>query len=133
MLYSEQAYEQYQNDIMANIKKMGSIDTQISLRQYYETVFGVFDHPANEASRPMSVVALYDTEENGRTSLLRARIEQYIKSSVNKYTGLNLQEFLSMPREYVQWVFQFCEDKMKLEDEAYKALRTQVDAIKDTK
>ena len=70
----------------------------------------------------MSVVALYDTEENGRTSLLRARIEQYIKSSVNKYTGLNLQEFLSMPREYVQWVFQFCEDKMKLEDEAYKAL-----------
>lgn len=132
-MLDDDKFTDYIKTILTAVPKQGSIDTQITLRQLYEVEFGVFDHPAHEVARPLSVVGLYDTEENGQSSLLYARIEQFIKSNVNKYTGLDLHEFLKLPREIVQWVFKICEEKMKAEDEAYRSLQSHVDSIKEKK
>lgn len=100
------------------------------LRQFYETRFGLFDHIREADARPLSTVALYDAEENGPTSLLYARINQYIKSDIYKYTGLNLNEFLSLPREIIQLLFKAAEGKARAEGQTLDGIQSQLDAMK---
>lgn len=99
------------------------------LRQLYETRFGVFDHIKNSDERPLSTVALYDTEENSESSLLHSRVEQYIKSNVLKYTGLNLVEFLDLPREIVMWIFKLSENKAAQEGAVLSDVQQKLDSI----
>lgn len=122
-------FDDYLKEILNNIAKLKGADAQLVLRQFYETKFGVFDHIQNADQRPMSTVALYDTEENGQTSVLYSRIEQYIKSSILKHTGLNLTEFLSLPREIVQWIFKVSENQLRVEGESINAVQKQLNAL----
>ena len=101
----------------------------IVLRQFYETKFGIFDHILNGDRRPMSSVALYDAEENGANSLLYSRIESYMRSGVYKYTGLNLVEFLNLPREIVQLIFKLTENQSHTEGQALNEVQQHLKSM----
>ena len=127
----EDTFNQYINTILTNIKKLKPIDGQIVLRQLYETHFGIFNHVEEEENRPMAAVALYDMEINGQGSPLYRRISQYVRSGIIKYTGLNLTEFLSLPREIVQLLYDECEQQSKTEVMAMDSLQKDLNKMKD--
>lgn len=116
---------------MNSVKSVPSCERKVILRQLYETRFGIYNHLSKEAEQnPLSCVALHDTEENSTGSLLYSRIEQYIKSDVHKYTGLNLNEFLAQPREIVQWLFKLCEEQVKKDSAGLAAVQQQLQQMK---
>lgn len=122
-------FHDYLSQILTDISKLKGIDAQIVLRQFYETKFGIFDHILNGNQRPLSTVALYDAEENGPSSLLYSRIESYMRSEVYKHTGLNLVEFLNLPREIVQLIFRITENKTHTEGQALSEVQQQLKAM----
>lgn len=69
-------------------------------------------------------------EENSETSLLHARIEQYVKSNIYKYTGLNLTQFMEMPREITQWLFAICDTKTRQESQTLSEVQQQLSVMK---
>lgn len=135
MIYGqEDSFKDYIDTILKNIAKLQPIDAQIVLRKLYETHFGIFNHMEEEAketiTRPMASVALYDMEENGQGSPLYRRISQYIRNGIEKHTGLNLIEFLSLPREMIQFIYAECEKQSKTEVQGMEALQRDLNRMK---
>lgn len=89
---------------------MDSVNAQIATTEYYDTKFGIFDH-GEAAERPLAAVALHDAEENGPTSALYETIRLFASTNVYKYFGLNLDEFLAMPREFTTLILEVAQEK----------------------
>lgn len=66
----------------------------------YEHTAGIYDHSQREVVRPLSSVALHETEENTTTSRLYSTIEAFKNKGIKDLFGLNLVEFLNLPSEY---------------------------------
>ena len=78
----------------------------------------------------MATVALCDMETTTIGTPLYSRISQYIKSGIMKQTGLNLIEFLSLPKEIVQFIYEECEKQSKVEIKAMDGLQKQLNEMK---
>jgi hypothetical protein len=72
------------------------------LYDLFETHFGIHDHSKSSKTKPLSSVALHECEDNTETSLIYKAVERYTKLKINQLFGLNLIEFLSLPKEYCE-------------------------------
>ena len=79
--------------------KLCASDTHLLLLDRYETTYGICDHVAVGASRPLALVAMHDAEDSTSGGLLYERIEQYQIKQVSKHFGISLTEFLNFPRD----------------------------------
>lgn len=100
---------------------MDSVNAQIALTEYYDTKFGIFDHGA-AADRPLAAVALHDPEENGPTSAMYETIRLFASTNVHKYFGLNLEQFLNMPREFTTLILDVAQEKTAKDNKALSDL-----------
>lgn len=89
---------------------MDSVNAQIATTEYYDTKFGVFNH-GTATDRPLAAVALHDCEENGPTSALHETVRLFASTNVYKHFGLNLTEFLALPREYTTLILEVSQEK----------------------
>lgn len=82
----------------------GSPQAQLLLQAAYETRYGIFNHLAADvgAKRPLALIAHQPNEETTKGSSLYERIEAYAESKVLLHFGLNLVQFLELPREIVE-------------------------------
>lgn len=89
---------------MGSLPKLSPIDVKLVLTEAYETHYGIYNHLAEaiDVTRPLGSVALHETEENSTSSRLYELISLYMEKNLKNTTGLNLMEFLSLPREYVE-------------------------------
>ena len=71
-------------------------------------------------------MALYDAEENGPTSMLYDRIENYAKSGILKHFWLNLIEFLSLPSDYTLQLFKVAEKLTHKESDVASAVEKKL-------
>lgn len=83
----------------------------------YETHYGFFNHidSPNIKRKPLALVALHESEENSKTSSIHNLISLYFNREVFKYTGIGLMEFIKLPKEYVNLIFELITTK-NLED-----------------
>lgn len=133
MFPGNQSFHDYFDHLLRDLSKLDGTDVKIVLNQYYETKLGIFDHIANGDKRPMSTVALYDAETNGHGTVLYGQIEAYIKSNIHKYTGLNLTQFLDLPREFVELITRLCMVQVEKENSVTGDIQKQLDKLKTDK
>lgn len=100
-------------DLLEKAPKLSSIDAQLLLLKMYESEFGIFDHAKYKGTRPLATVALHDTEENAKTSAMYSLIKKFADSNVGDIFKLNLKQFLSLPREYVNYCLEIAENRNK--------------------
>ena len=84
-----------------------SYTTQLTLREEYQTVYGIYDHD-NDNSRPLAAVAMLPKENVYTNDPLDEMLERYRLHRINEKFGLSLTEFLDLPRERVQRIFEIC-------------------------
>lgn len=89
---------------------MDSVNAQIATAEYYDVKFGVFDH-GTATDRPLAAVALHDCEENGPTSAMHETVRLFASTNVYKHFGLNLTEFLALPREFTTLILEVSQEK----------------------
>ncbi len=73
------------------------------LQEVYDIAFGVNDH-SNDSS-PLSLIKMHPTEDMHSRSMLYSRVKRYINMDIHQSTGLNLIDFLELPREMVELIF----------------------------
>lgn len=60
-------------------------------------------------------------------STLYRTIQSYHLRNINKRFGLNLKEFLELPREFVELLFSICKLEDKQEESAYNDVKNELD------
>lgn len=107
------------------VPKTSFIDAKLALLDIYETVFGIYDHLTDSYARkkrPLASVALHESESICEGSELYAFIDRYIKDDIYKSTGLNLTDFMKLPREIVQKIFKSVNTKDEKEAKEKQAI-----------
>ena len=95
---------------------------KLLLMEAYDVTYGVFDHITQynkdknskdpEIKRPLSVIAMHETEEVSEVSLLYERINSYSEKKVKDYFGISLKELLDLPRDIVDHIFDQCDKRL---------------------
>lgn len=112
-------------EALRTLPKLTGADIEIVLKDLYETEYGIFNHLHPTVQRPLAGVAFHDAEEINDNSLLQDAIRKYVKSEVLNYTGLNLVEFLELPRDIVEMIVSACESHSRTKDAAIQNIEKQ--------
>lgn len=85
------------------VPKICSTDAQLLMRHHYETKFGIFDHDHGDGKdHPLALVMMREAERTNGP--LFERIERFEERQIYQKFGLNLIEFLSLPREVCEFI-----------------------------
>lgn len=78
--------------------KYNSIDGQIVLNEYYETLFKLYNHYSGDNRRPLASVALHPEEDIIKNSLLEESIKTFYLRNIKETFGITYLEFIELPR-----------------------------------
>lgn len=87
--------EEHIADITKVPRRLTSIETQIVLRERYETAHGIYNH-AN-ADDHFALIKHHWAEDTIVASRLRERMEAFITARVGKHFDMSFKEFLEYP------------------------------------
>lgn len=91
-------------------------------------MYRIFDHESVTArGRPLAVVAMHPKEDASTFSRLHRTIQRYDKQGIKDQFGLNLREFLELPRDYVELLFRLAVEKMQTENPKIEQVARQLD------
>lgn len=98
---------------------LSSHDAEIVLRSQYYSIFGL-NTPEMEME-PIGLVMMRDGEDVTGRSLLQERIRMFMREKVKDHSGLNLLEFLSLPRDVLLMVLEEASDINQKDHQATQA------------
>lgn len=93
---------------------MLSSDTQLMMRESYETIFGLHDHNQPDV-HPLALVTMHSAENTTKGGLFEQRLKDYMSYDVLKYTGITLKDLLQYPRDRVEIIFNQCKARQALD------------------
>lgn len=75
------------------------------MQDQYETRYGIYNHQAElqpGEARPLASVAMFPSEDYTKRSMLYDVLEEYAENNYKEIWGLNLTQFLALPRFQVE-------------------------------
>lgn len=87
--------EDHITDIANVPRRLKSIETQIVLRERYETAYGIYQH--TDANDHFALVRHHWCEDTIVASRLRERMEAFVTNRVGKHFDVSFKEFLEQP------------------------------------
>lgn len=82
-------------------KSLSGLDLEILLRESYEQSYAVFNHNSAQAN-PLSIVSMHESERYTEGTGLYNLIARYLKHPIKDRFGLDLIDFVSLPREFTE-------------------------------
>lgn len=86
------------------MEKLDSISAQLVLGEIYDTEYEICDHDEPGRS-PLSLVGFQTKENYADYGPLHHMVYRYRFYDVYKHFGLSLTDFLELPREYTELIF----------------------------
>jgi len=80
-------------------KPLSGEEIDIVLNESYDQSYGIFNHDSPQAN-PLSIVSMHESERYTEGSGLYNQIARYLKHPIKDRFGLDLIDFLNLPREY---------------------------------
>lgn len=109
--------------LLENGKKLDNIAAQLVIRDAYETQYGIFDH-GDPAAGPLALVEYRAKEDVSEYGSLYRTFYQYHLYEVHKEWGVDIIDFLSMPREYCALMLRISSEKAaRMTTETQKQIR----------
>jgi hypothetical protein len=125
--------------LISTYRKSSSLEGQQILREAYDQSYGIFDYTrqahierstSNKSLyRPLSSVAIHYAEDVVGTDEMASVIEQFGRLRIYERFGLDLIQYLSLPREMFRVVRKQAEEHMQEADKIQTALKAQIDGM----
>jgi hypothetical protein len=90
------------NRALIQLPQLESVDAQMVMRDLYETEYGLFNHLAPHAQRPLAAVALHKQEDLNTNSSLEYACRLYVKHRIYDVFHLNVLQFLDLPPDVIE-------------------------------
>lgn len=110
--------------LLENVNQVDSLSAQLLLREAYETSYAIANHRHNE-THPWSLVLLQSKEDYAHYGTLYRTIHLFRLRDIAKRFGLNLTEYLELPREVITVLANICEQEDREDGKAFDALKDQ--------
>lgn len=104
------------SEILSLMEEKANLDgftSAMLLREAYETDFEICDHRLPENQGPMSLVKLNPKEDMRSYSRMYETLRRYVKYDIRELFGYTPDQFLELPREYVEFFFRLAVEKME--------------------
>jgi hypothetical protein len=88
-----------------------SSDLQLTLRDAYETTYGIHNHSHETEEHALSLVAMREAEDSASGGLLYERIRQYDEREIGKFFRLDLVQFLELPTDILTFLLEMAQKK----------------------
>lgn len=95
------------DDLLERVRRIDSISAQILLREAYETSYHILNYQRDD-EHPWDMVLERHKENVSLYGTLYRTIYSFRLMKVHSRFGLNLEEFLDLPREFVELIFDIC-------------------------
>lgn len=82
-----------------------SISSKMMQLDYYETIFGIYDHEHQSAGNPLALVRMHHKEDPVGYSKLYRTIHRFYDHQIYQKTGLTIDKFLQLPLDIVELHF----------------------------
>jgi len=94
--------------MLQTVEFLDSISAQIVLREAYEVAYRIYNHedPSQCATQGLELVVHHTKENYGEYGPLHQITAKFRFHEVSKHYGYNLTEFLALPREMIQVIFE---------------------------
>lgn len=106
-------------------KTLSSVESQILLRELYDSNFQIAQH--GDVRRPLSLVSMQTKETIGPFSREFRVYRRFAALRVGELFNISVNEFLQLPREKVEMMFQIAEDKTLVEDRNQSEIQKSLD------
>lgn len=108
---------------------LDNISTKMVLSEFYDVQYGIYNHDADDPDRPrrpLALVAMHPKENPSEFSALYRMLDRFAHHQIYEKFGLNLEEFLSLPREMVERIFHVSAEKAKKDNKVVDAAMAQL-------
>lgn len=102
------------SELIATAPAVSSSTAALLLRESYETTYGIYQHTPDSPS--LASVLLHPAEDVSANSRLYEHIRKFINRDVGKHTALSLMEFMDLPRDICDAIFEACDLKSRTLD-----------------
>lgn len=114
------------DDLLKNFIKVDSISANLLMREAYEISYGIYDHDRDD-THPWSLVLHSIKEDYSTYSPLYNAFYRYRLRNIEKRWGLSVTEFLELPREFVELIFEISKEEDLEEDRTYRDVKDSVE------
>lgn len=98
-------------------KVLGSIPAQILTMECYDDYFGIYAHSRRGGSN-FAISEMHGPEDVIAVDSFDVFLDRYLSTNVLKYTGLNFESFMKLPRDRAEAVLKRCDHISTKEDTA---------------
>lgn len=83
-------------------------DVSLSLRDRYDTAYGIYNHNTPQSDRPLALVGMHPSEDATTGSTLYERMALFEERQVFKRWGISLTEFFELPSDMCSYILEIC-------------------------
>jgi hypothetical protein len=123
--------------VLQGYEKITYLEGVKLLQDAYMQSYGVFNlvqQAAMDAAavspdkkRPLASIAMHYAEDFTSTSTMQFVMKRYADAKVKDRYGLSLTEFLELPHEYTELIFEDCEEAMKVSITAQEKIMKSIE------
>ena len=114
------------DDLLKTVSKIDSISAQLLLREAYEVSYQIFDHDA-DSTHPWALVMDHPKENYTEYGTLYRTIHGFHFRDIHKKFGLNLTEFLELPREIVELVIHIANKDIERKNRTFDEVKDNLE------
>lgn len=105
-----------------------SHEIQIAMLEAYDTTYGIYNHDDPKA-HPMALVTQHPKESVTEYGPLYRMFYNYHLKGVYKEFGIGIEEFLNLPREFTNLIFQILDESAELESKKQREVEDKMNSI----
>lgn len=114
------------DELLESMPEVDSISAKMLLREAYETTYEIYNHNLDN-SHPWAMVMAHPKEDMSTYGAIYRTILSYRVRDVYKRYGLNLTEFLDLPREYVEFLLEVSANETKQDTATAEDIAREMD------
>lgn len=118
------------SEILSLMEAKANVDgftSSLLLREAYETDFGICDHRLEHNQGPMALIKLNPKEDARSYSRMYETLRRYVKYDIRELFGYTPDQFLELPREYVEFFFRLAVEKMESKTNNIDSIAAQLE------
>lgn len=94
---------------------LGPIAAQWVVTECYDEYFNIYEN-STLGSSPYALVSMHEPEDLTLASSYDLYLERYLEANVLKYTGINFNDFMQLPRDRGEAILKRCDEIASKED-----------------
>lgn len=113
--------------------KLRQSETEILVRDEYESAFRIRPHGLDPARHPLADIEMMAAEDPGWASVLREQMELFTHKEITRLFGMSWVDYIRMPSPMADLMIDVATNKLKEDATQHSSVESQLNALLNNK